>query len=70
MAAPKAPKHFPDLEEVQTVIVDSSYQGWCTYCGDWTHDSAEPDTNKYKCPVCEHNTVYGAEELLILGFVT
>ena len=56
---------LPKFEEVEAEINDESYAGWCTNCGDWTHDSCEPDARKYKCPVCEKNTCYGAEELII-----
>ena len=60
---------YPTMEEVQEVITSDSYEGWCVECGEWTHDSAEPDARKYKCPVCGKNTVYGAEELLIMGII-
>lgn len=60
---------FPTLEEIEEEINSDSYAGWCIKCGDWTHDSCEPDAHKYKCPVCECNTVYGAEELVVLNMV-
>lgn len=43
----------------------NSYAGWCTDCGDWTHESCEPDARKYECPECGQKTCYGAEELLM-----
>ena len=43
---------LPTFEEVEEQINDDSYAGWCTNCGDWTHDSCEPDARKYQCPVC------------------
>jgi len=42
----------------------SSYEGWCVECCDFTRDRTEPDANDYDCPVCEENTVIGAENLL------
>jgi len=44
-----------------------SYQGWCTNCQAFTHDSAEPDAREYECPDCGQRTVFGAEEALIMG---
>jgi Zn finger protein HypA/HybF involved in hydrogenase expression len=64
-----ANKSFPSFEEVEQVISSGSYEGWCINCGDWTHDSCEPDARKYECPVCEKHTCYGAEELLIMNYV-
>lgn len=46
-----------------------SYQGYCLFCKDWTHDSAEPDAQNEECPVCERRQVFGAEECLFLGLV-
>lgn len=60
---------YPTLEEIQEVIEDGSYQGWCINCGDWTHDMAEPDAHAYECPKCGENKVFGAEELVVLGMV-
>jgi Zn finger protein HypA/HybF involved in hydrogenase expression len=60
---------YPTIEEIQEVIVSGSYEGWCVNCGEWTHDSCEPDACKYECPACEQPTCYGAEELVIQGMV-
>ncbi len=46
-----------------------SYLGWCTTCKDFTGECCEPDAHKYECPECGNNTVYGAEEALIMGFI-
>ena len=43
------------------------YMGWCTTCHDFTRDSTEPDAEGYDCPVCEQDTVMGAEWALITG---
>ena len=59
----------PTLKEVEEVIMSGSYEGWCTYCEDWTHDSCEPDARRYECPQCGNRTCYGAEELVIMGLV-
>lgn len=61
---PKA--KYPTLEAIQEVIEEDSHLGWCINCGDWTHDTCEPDAHKYTCPVCECQSCYGAEELIIM----
>ncbi len=41
--------------------------GFCTSCGAEV-DGCEPDAEEYDCEVCgAEGTVYGAEQLLILG---
>ena len=39
--------------------------GFCLFCGEYA-DCCEPDARGYKCDNCEHNTVYGAEETLLM----
>ncbi len=46
-----------------------SYQGFCTNCKKWTRECTEPDAEDYDCPVCEMNTVIGAENALLSGGV-
>ncbi len=45
------------------------YTGFCIKCGA-ERDSCEPDAREYECYECEEHTVYGAEELLIMGLVS
>ena len=44
-----------------------NYQGWCVDCHDFTRDCTEPDAEGYDCPVCENDTVMGAEQALLEG---
>ena len=60
---------YPTLEAVGVEMSDDSYLGWCINCGDWTHDSCEPDARNYICPECGLNTCFGAEELVVSGKV-
>ena len=55
----------PTFEEIEEHINDDDHAGWCTNCGEWTHDFCEPDARKDECPVCNKKTCYGAEELVI-----
>jgi len=57
---------YPHIDEIIEMIELDDNQGWCTNCEDWTHDYCEPDASRYTCPVCEKNTVYAAEQLLIM----
>ncbi len=58
---------LPTTDDVMAHIEDDDMSGWCIKCGEWTHDSCEPDAHHYTCPVCSCETCYGAEELLLQG---
>lgn len=53
-----------DVVELYKEMCDD-YSGWCTNCQEVTRDSTEPDAAGYDCPVCEENTVLGADNFLI-----
>ena len=40
-------------------------EGVCIKCG-VVHHGVEPDAEKYKCDSCETNTVYGADQIILL----
>ena len=65
MTMPK--NNYPTIEEIEQKIREDNYEGFCTNCGDWTHDCCEPDACNYTCPECENDTCYGAEELIVQG---
>lgn len=44
--------------------------GYCVTCGEEGGESVEPDARKYPCDRCGTNTVYGAQELLLMGLIT
>jgi hypothetical protein len=54
-----------DLDEITEAIMDGTI-GYCTNCGEEA-SGVEPDARKYECEICNKKTVYGAEELLIMG---
>jgi len=54
------------LELIQEAMED--YTGFCIECGA-ERDSCEPDAREYECEECGQNSVYGAEELLVMGLV-
>ena len=41
--------------------------GFCINCGA-EHDGCEADARKYECEECGEHQVYGAPELVIMGF--
>lgn len=53
------------LERLEAGIDDNL--GFCTGCGA-EHDSCEPDARNYVCEGCGQNRVFGAAELLIMGY--
>ena len=48
--------------------MDQNQEGGCLYCGS-TQGPVEPDARRYKCETCGRATVFGAEELLVMGRV-
>jgi len=57
-----------DVDRVIEAIAEDSYSGFCTECGN-EQDGCEPDARNYKCEACGSRSVFGAEELLIMGLV-
>ena len=56
------------LEEVQEAI--ECNEGLCTSCGEVAeYDFVEPDAHDLLCQDCGEFTVYGAEEIVIMGLV-
>jgi hypothetical protein len=41
--------------------------GFCTHCGAEAL-GVEPDARNYECEVCGKTEVFGAEELMIMGY--
>ena len=46
------------------------YRGYCLECNKFTRSETEPDADQYDCPKCFKNAVVGAENALIMGFLT
>jgi len=56
-----------DIDTVTTAMRDM--MGLCLVCGAESEDMVEPDARKYPCSACGENSVYGAEEIMIMGLV-
>ena len=54
------------IGEIQDAI--ENYEGFCIECGE-LHDNVEPDARKYKCENCGKKSVYGAEEIILMGLI-
>jgi DNA-directed RNA polymerase subunit RPC12/RpoP len=54
------------LEQIEAA--NEEYGGFCVECGE-EHWGIEPDARGYKCENCGKDSVYGAEEIAIMGLV-
>lgn len=61
----KTPIRF-NWEDIETAMADMT--GFCIECGA-ARDCCEPDARRYACEVCGARSVYGAEELVLMGRV-
>ena len=53
------------IEVLIEAIESDESLGYCTTCGE-EQGGCEPDAREYECESCGENTVFGAEELLIM----
>jgi len=56
------------LATIERAITDAGYTGFCVVCHGEA-DGVEPDAHGYKCEECGHMTVFGAEEIILRGWV-
>jgi hypothetical protein len=56
------------LEQLEPALSSDESIGFCIECGA-EHYCCEPDAREYKCEECEQFTVYGAQEILLMGLV-
>jgi hypothetical protein len=59
-----------EMSESEFIHEADDMLGLCINCGDDYGDSLEPDARKVECPTCERKTVYGIEELLLMGRIS
>lgn len=52
--------------EEEYLMKSEDYMGLCISCGT-EKDSCEPDASGYTCENCEKPSVYGMEELMLMG---
>lgn len=57
------------ITEEEFMEADENNDGFCLSCGEQTDGGVEPDALRYKCEVCEKNSVYGAQECLMMGYI-
>jgi len=60
-------RYVPSLEDIQEA--DEDCCGFCVFCGNM-QGGVEPDARKYVCDECDKAGVYGAQELVLMGFVS
>tara|TARA_R110002020_G_scaffold49476_3_gene140740 strand:- start:94 stop:369 length:276 start_codon:yes stop_codon:yes gene_type:complete len=63
--------HKIDPTELFLAVNESMFgmtdTGFCTSCG-MQQFEVEPDARRYECDDCGHKSVYGAVELVIMGY--
>ena len=55
------------LEAAREQMFGDGNAGFCTACGQEA-DGCEPDARNYPCESCGERKVYGASELLMMGY--
>lgn len=55
-----------DIEQLLEAVENDRSVGFCLACGA-EQDGCEPDAREYECETCGEYSVYGAEEILIMG---
>lgn len=61
---------MPVISEGDFEEYADNYLGWCTECQSWTVEECEPDISNGECWECGGETVYGAEQAVLLGHIT
>lgn len=56
-----------NMDDIKAAMSDMA--GFCIECGA-ARDCCEPDARRYRCEICGARSVYGAEELILMGRVT
>lgn len=56
-------------DEILAAAQESDGTGFCLACGEQA-DGVEPDAQGYECEACGKAKVYGAEELVLMGYGT
>ena len=55
------------LEAAQEQMFGTENSGFCIKCGE-ERDGCDQDARNYPCDACGENSVYGASELIIMGY--
>ena len=58
--------HRFTMEQIEAM--DDDQGGFCLACGEEAY-GVEPDSCKYKCEACDNPTVYGAQEIALMGLI-
>lgn len=56
-----------DPDEIIEAIESDENAGFCILCGEKAY-GVEPDARNYTCEYCGSPKVFGAEELMIMGY--
>lgn len=56
-----------DPDRLMEMVENDEDSGFCTACGEEA-EGIEPDAREYECESCGEHKVFGAEELLLMGY--
>lgn len=54
-------------DRIMDAVESDDYIGFCIKCGA-EHYGIDPDAIEYSCEACGEESVYGAPELMIMGY--
>lgn len=57
-----------NFERLQEVLENDEFNGFCLNCGEEQFGGVEPDARNYKCDSCGERQVFGAQEILMMGY--
>lgn len=58
----------PEQDRVIEAVEEDDLVGFCLECGE-ERDGCEPDARGYECFNCGEQRVYGAQEILLMGYL-
>lgn len=61
-------KKVLSAKKILAAVEADELVGFCVVCGAESDGLVEPDARKYKCGACGKLAVYGAEELMLMGY--
>ena len=56
------------MEAAEEQLIGDGSAGFCIICGE-ERDGCEPDARNYPCEACGANKVFGASELILMGWI-
>lgn len=58
-----------DANRIMEAVTQQENAGFCLHCGKESECPVEPDAERYHCDHCDKNGVFGAEQIVLMGYV-